>query len=317
MLSLVIPVYKNEGGISELVQAISTLKSMLSDPLEVLFVVDGSPDDSYLLLREKLQTAALNAQLIRLSRNYGSMVAIRAGLKAANGDFFAIMAADLQEPLELVRDMFAVLSHDEADVVVGVRKDRDDPFMTRLSSNIFWALYRRFVVPDIPKGGVDVFGCNREFRDDLLALDERNSSLIALIFWLGYRRKEVSYTRLKRKHGKSAWTFRKKLTYLMDSVFAFSDLPIRWLLTIGSIGLMVSLVFAIMILVSRYMGMIDVPGYAATILTIVFFGTINVIGLGIVGSYTWRAYENTKGRPHYRVLRTHHFKPSSDGRDTM
>lgn len=317
MLSLVIPVYKNEGSIAELVQSILALETMLTDTLEVLFVVDGSPDNSYMLLREKLKTLALDAQLISLSRNYGSMVAIRAGLEAANGDFFAIIAADLQEPLELVRDMFVVLSNDEADVVVGVREDRNDPLMTRLSSGVFWALYRRFVVQDIPKGGVDVFGCNRKFRDDLIALDERNSSLIALIFWLGYSRKEIAYKRLKRKHGKSAWTFRKKLTYLMDSVFAFSDLPIRWLLTVGSLGLAFSLVFAVLILVSRYMGTIDVPGYAATILTVVFFGMINVIGLGIVGSYTWRAYENTKGRPHYRILKEHHFNPREDAHNEM
>jgi hypothetical protein len=146
-------------------------------------------------------------------------------------------------------------------------------------------------------GGVDVFSCNQVFRDKLLELDESHSSLIALLFWLGFRRKQVSYTRLAREHGKSAWTFRKKVNYLMDSVFAFTDLPIKVLISMGSIGLGISILLGLATLFARIAGGISIPGYTTTIIIVLFFGTINLLGLGLVGSYAWRAYENTKRRP--------------------
>jgi hypothetical protein len=150
---------------------------------------------------------------------------------------------------------------------------------------------------EIPEGGVDIFACNRLVRDELLKLEESNSSLVGLIFWLGFRRAQVGYSRRSRMHGKSAWTFTKKLTYLLDSVFAFTDLPVRILTFLGLLGTCLAFIFAMVILILRLIGDISVPGYAATIVTIVFFGALNTFGLGLVGSYAWRGYENTKRRP--------------------
>lgn len=161
--------------------------------------------------------------------------------------------------------------------------------------------------PRCRPGGVDVFACNRPFRDELLKLDERHSSLIAQIFWLGYRRKAVPYRRLRRQHGTSGWTFRKKVNYVFDSVFAFTDLPIRLLIRVGGITAFLSLMFSIILVFLRYAGEVDVPGYVAIMLALVFFGSLNMFGLGIVGTYAWRTYENTKRRPLHVVLRTHDY----------
>ena len=309
MLSLVVPVYRNEGNIPDLLKAVTQLASDIDAPFETVFVVDGSPDRCYELLAAQLPTCTFSSQLVLLTRNFGSFAAIRAGLAAARGDTFAVMAADLQEPPELVHTMWQFLDSGEADVVVGVRNARNDPLISRLFSGLFWRLYRRYVVPDVPQGGVDVFGCNKAFRDELLKLEERHSSLIAQVFWLGYRRKFVEYERRVRQHGTSAWTFHKKLTYMMDSVFAFTDLPIRILIRGGGAVAALSGVFAIMVVLSRLAGVITVQGYAITILAIVFFGALNLFGLGLVGSYAWRAYENTKARPLHVVLRTHLWEP--------
>lgn len=309
MLSLVIPVYMNEAGIDELLSAVLDLDKAFSGRLEVIFVVDGSPDRSYEMLAESLSRLPIKAQLLLLSKNFGSFAAIRAGLNVANGERFAVMAADLQEPPELIQKMNEVLTSrgDEFDIVVAAREARSDPLSVRISSGIFWALYRKFIVPEMPVGGVDVFACNRAFRDQLLMLEERHSSLIAQIFWLGFRREIVTYKRQVRRKGKSAWTFRKKLSYLMDSVFSFTDLPIRLLIRIGGWVSLISGVFALAVLVSRLAGHIVVPGYAATVLAIVFLGSLNLFGLGIVGSYAWRAYENTKARPLAIVIRNTKF----------
>jgi glycosyltransferase involved in cell wall biosynthesis len=295
--SIVIPVYKNEASIPRLVQALVTMNHELGGQLEVVFVVDGSPDQSYALLRDALGTLDFSAQLLVHSRNFGSFPAIRTGLVAARGDYFGVMAADLQEPPELLVAFFTSLAADECDVAIGTRNGRNDPLLSRAASGLFWGLYRRLVVHDMPEGGVDVFGCNRAFRDQLLKLEESRSSLIALIFWLGFRRKFVGYERQIRQEGKSAWTFSKKMDYMMDSIFAFTDYPIRLLIRMGMFGSVLSIALGVMVLAARLSGAIDVPGYAATMIAVLILGALNLLGLGLVGAYAWRGYENSKQRP--------------------
>lgn len=296
--SIVIPVYKNEGSILRLLETLSEMHRRLNGEMEAVFVVDGSPDRSFEMLRSALEGAVFPAQLLAHSRNFGSFPAIRSGLIAARGDYFGVMAADLQEPPDLLVAFFNLLEADKCDVAVGTRARRSDPLTTRIASGLFWGMYRRLIVPEMPEGGIDVFGCSREFRDQLLKLEESRSSLIALIFWLGFRRKLVSYERLERQEGKSSWTFRKKVDYMMDSVFAFTDYPIRALTWIGMVGCLLSIFAGSVILIAHLSGKINVPGYAPTVLAVLFFGTLNLLGLGLVGTYAWRGYENSKKRPH-------------------
>lgn len=295
--SVVIPVYKNEGSIPALLQALEELSKSLDALLEVVFVVDGSPDASFQTLESSLHAVAFQSRLVLLSRNFGAFAAIRCGLSEATGDYIGVMAADLQEPPSLMVDFFAALNTKPLDVVFGQRLGRSDPGLTKLASGVFWGIYRRLVQPDVPEGGVDVFAVTATFRDRLVALGEANSSLLGLLFWLGGRREFIGYQRLQRLHGRSAWTFRKKLTYLLDSVFAFSDLPVRALMTLGLLGLGVAFVLGVVVLFARLLGAHAVPGYAGSMLAILFFGALNTFGIGIVGNYAWRAYENTKQRP--------------------
>lgn len=297
MLTLVIPVYKNEGSISTLLDVVTQLDQALNSDFEVIFVVDGSPDHCNELLEAALPEQSFKSTLILLSRNFGSFMAIRTGLQHGCGDRYAVMAADLQEPPELVLEMNRILCAEPVDVVVGVRESRNDPLLSRLASQMYWNMYRRYIVSEMPPGGVDVFGCNKAFLNVLLTLEERHSSLVAQIFWLGFRRKIVPYKRLKRQHGKSAWVFRKKVNYLLDSVFSFSDLPIRLLIRVGGGGSILALLVGLIVFFAKLNGIINVPGYTMTMLVISLLGSLNLLGLGIVGSYAWRAYENTKHRP--------------------
>ena len=287
--------------------AVAQLHAELHGALEAVFVVDGSPDRSYELLREQLPRCVFTSQLLLLSRNFGSFAAIRAGLSAGRGQTFAVMAADLQEPPELVVRMQHMLTHEPYDVVVGQRVSRHDPFLSGLMSKAFWWLFRRTVMPEMPAGGVDIFACNAVFRSDLLRLSEHHSSLVAQVFWLGYRRGTIPYTRQVRQHGVSAWTMRKKLRYLSDSIFSFTDLPIRALIFLGGSVAMVSGIFGLLVAISRIMGLITVSGYSITILAIIFLGASNLLAVGLVGSYAWRAYENTKQRPLHVLMRQHDF----------
>jgi hypothetical protein len=209
-------------------------------------------------------------------------------------------------------DFFSVLAQDRADVVVGVRGGRDgDSGRSAFAARVFWGLYRRLVQREMPAGGVDVFACTDEFRGHLVAFGEANTSLVALTLWLGFRRESVRYDRQEREHGVSGWTLKKKLKYLSDSIFSFTDLPIRALLATGLIGVASSLLLAVMVALARLTGMINVPGYAATIMVIAFFSALNLAGLGIIGAYVWRAFENTKARPVAVVMSEQRYEAES------
>jgi len=312
MISVVIPVYRNAENIPSLLEALQQLDQDLDGDLEVVFVVDGSPDDSALRLSTELPTLGMRAQLLTLSRNFGSFEAIRAGLEAGRGDYFAVMAADLQEPPSLMASFHQRLRSGECDITIGQRATRDDPALRRLMSTTFWAFYRRFVVPDVPPGGLDVFGCTRAVRNQILRLRERNSSLVGLLLWVGFRREYVRYERRAREIGESAWSLRKRLAYLMDSVFSFSALPIQILLRLGTLGLGVSAVFSLVVIATKLFSEIPVPGYAATVLVVTFFGALNCFGLGVVGQYVWRTFENTKARPGHIVASLEEFEPNTN-----
>ncbi len=296
-LALVVPIYGNEGSIDDLLQAVDHIAHSVEGSFEAIFVVDGSPDRSYALLREKLPTCRFRSQLASLTRNFGAFPAIRAGLELSRSDLTAVMAADLQEPPELVINFWNAFVDDSYDVAFGVREARNDPMGSKLASTLFWEVYRRLVIKDIPKGGVDIFAVSRDFRERLLRLNESHSSLLAQLFWLGGKRAFVSYQRRERQHGKSGWTLTKKLRYLSDSVFAFTDLPVRMLTALGLVALAVTALLGVLIVAAKFSGLVPVPGYAGTMLTILFFGALNSLGLGIVGTYAWHAFENTKARP--------------------
>jgi len=303
LYSVVIPVYGNEGSLPQLSERLSALTAELDAGLEVVFVVDGSPDRSADVLAELLPGQPFASRLVLHSRNFGSFAAIRTGLQRTTGRYVGVMAADLQEPPELMVEFFARLRTGESDIVLGRRRSRaGDPQLSAAGARAFWALYRRLVQPEMPVGGVDVFACTDEFRAHLVELDESHSSLVSLTLWLGFRRATVEYDRLPREHGESGWTLRKKLAYLSDSIFSFTDLPIRLLLGVGVLGLLASLAISLVVLAARLTGAIDVPGYAATILVLAFFGALNLFGLGIIGAYVWRAFENTKRRPQSVVM---------------
>ncbi len=296
-LALVIPIYRNEGSIDDLLQAVELISQSISGEFEAIFVVDGSPDESSSRLREKLPGRSFRSQLVNLTRNFGAFPAIRTGLGISTSDLTAVMAADLQEPPELVINFWKRYAAEHYDVAFGVREARSDPAASKLASTVFWEAYRRMVIKDIPKGGVDIFAVSRDFRERLLLLNEAHSSLLAQLFWLGGKREFVTYTRREREHGKSAWTLSKKLRYLSDSVFAFTDLPVRMLTALGLLALAFTALLGVLVLAAKLSGLVHVPGYTLTILTILFFGALNSLGLGIVGTYAWHAFENTKARP--------------------
>ena len=295
--SLIIPVYNNEDSVHSLLRQINIINNSLKNDLEVLFVIDGSWDRSYKLLKSNLSKEKFSSKIIVLSKNFGSLNAIRAGLEIAKGDYFATMSADLQEPPELIINFFKTLEKQQVDVVIGVRDSREDPLISKIASGIFWYMYKKFILKEVPQTGFDVFGCNKIFRDNLVKLKETRSSLISQIFWIGFRRKEILYKRLKNKLGKSQWSYKKKFEYMLDCIFSFSELPIKSIIWIGFIGIVFFSIIIIVTIFVKYIGLVNVSGYTTIILSLGIFSGINIFCLGLIGQYIFRTYENSKGRP--------------------
>lgn len=313
MFSLVVPVYMNEESVPDLLARLTRLSQSVDGGLEAVIVVDGSPDRSLEHLTDGLSRSRVRSQLLVLSRNFGSFAAILAGLEHARGEYFGVMSADLQEPEDLVLSLRDQVASDRCDVAVGRRGTRADRSGSKMLAAVFWWFYRRFVQPEMPAGGFDVFACNKVFRDHLLTLKERNTTLVGLVCWLGFRRQEVLYARLPRPYGRSAWSLRRRIRYMLDSAFAFSHLPIRLMEFVGVLGLVLAIGLGVAVLNARLQSGVVVPGYTATVLVVIFFGALNLLGIGLLGEYVWRAFENTKGRPPYVVARCLRFDAGGEG----
>lgn len=302
--SVVVPVYGNRDSLPTLIDRLIELAQSREGRLEAVFVVDGSPDDSLQVLRRELAGGRLQSQVLSLSRNFGSFSAIRAGLAVAQGDFIAVMAADLQEPADVVASFFDSLAADECDIAVGERIGRDDPAASALASRLYWRFYQRFINPEIPTGGIDVFGCTREIAGRLVSFPETRTSLIGLLYWIGFRRKSFPYWRQPRHSGRSGWTFRRKLRYLFDSIYAFTDLPIVLLQVLGLGGVILSMLTGLIVFVGWLAGAVRQPGYTPLMIVIAGSTSAMLLAMGVVGSYVWRAYENSKNRP-LELVATH------------
>ena len=303
--SIIIPVYKNVESLPRLLAELTLTTKSIGPGVEIIFVVDGSPDASLATLIAALPQLPFDAMILELTRNFGSFSAIRAGMAAAHGDFLAVISADLQEPPELVAQFFEVLRAGRADIVLGSRTRRSDPLPTKITSAIFWRAYRRFIHRDIPKDGVDVFGCTRTVARVIEALPEANTSLIGLLFWTGYRKETIQYARRTREEGKSSWTLGRKLRYLTDSIYSFTGFPIVALQILGLVGIMVSIVLGLIVTVAWLTGGITETGYTPLMLVVTGSTSAILFALGIVGSYVWRTYENSKQRPSVIVRYTH------------
>lgn len=308
--SVVVPVYGNEATLPDLLRQLAELSTQFREPLEAVFVVDGSPDNSYALLRRRLPEMPFSSQLVCLSRNFGSFAAVRAGMATAHGECVAILAADLQQPVSSVRQFFDALEGG-ADIAIGQRGSRDDPWLSKVAATMFWRLYRRFVQPQMPPGGVDAFACTRHVRDILVALPEVNSTLMGLLFWVGFERALVTYPRVARVGGRSGWTLGRKLRYAFDTTFAFSDLPLTVMVAAGIVGIGAACAAGVVVLVGWAFGLVEVPGYTPLMLGLLFFSSVVLLSLGIVGGYVWRVFQNTQGRPTHLVRSVEAITPAA------
>lgn len=301
-ISVLVPVYYNEGSLKALYDRFLQLEKKLEGQaeLELVFVDDGSRDNSRSILRDLANKDPGRVRLILLSRNFGSTNAILAGLHYTTGDCVAIISADLQDPPEIIEDMYAKwLNGDQT--VMAVREKREDSFLDRLFSNISYSIFRKLAIKDFPKGGFDFVLIDKRIKDIIIDINERNTNLMGLIVWIGFRQSEIFYTRKARVHGSSRWTFWKKFKYFIDSILAFSYAPMRFMSASGLILALLGIAYAALIVILRLINGVAVAGWTTLmVIVLVLFG-FQFVFMGIIGEYIWRTLDESRLRPSFII----------------
>ena len=302
-LSIVVPVYFNEENLPETAPRLLALKRDLPDyRLELVFVDDGSGDDSLRVLLQLRDQFPDEIKVISLTRNFGSMAAIQAGLKETTGHCVGIIAADLQDPPELFIDMVR-LWESGVRAVYAVRSEREDSWLTTRLANAYYWLIRKFAIPGYPRGGFDFLLIDRQVVNDLNTIEEKNTNVMSLIYWLGYRCEFLPYVRREREIGESRWTFSKKVKLFIDSFVAFSYAPVRILSLIGLVFSAAAFLYGLFVFVAWVSGRINVEGWTAIIILLALTAGLQMMMLGVLGEYLWRILDEARRRPNYLVER--------------
>ncbi|MBL8132852.1 MAG: glycosyltransferase [Anaerolineae bacterium] len=297
LVSVVVPVYYNQESLPHLFAALQTVEAQLGErgcALELVFVDDGSGDGSLgELLKIKAQRP--NTVVVKLARNFGAIHASKVGLNYINGGCFMWLAADLQDPPHLIVEM---TDHwlNGAKFVLAVRTRRGDPALTRFFARVYYALVRRFIVPDYPPTGFDIMLMDRQLLP-YMRDSTKNMNTTLLLYWLGFKPVEIEYVRPERPYGKSRWTFVKKLNYFVDSVVGFTVLPIRIITGIGFAVSVLSFLYGAYIFLSTLIEGRDAPGFATLAALIAFLVGLVIVMLGIIGEYVWRIFDEVTRRP--------------------
>ncbi len=297
---MVVPVYGNEGSLPELYRRIVAAVDGLGVDLTLQFVNDRSPDGSQPVL-EGLAAADPRVRVLLLSRNHGSFTAIAAGLAhTADCDAAVILSADLQDPPEMIPEMVARWRAGKK-VVLCARRRREDPGLSKFLAQAFHWLYRKAVMPEMPPGGFDFCLIDRCVTKVILQSSEKKTSLIGLIVWAGFDREVLFYDRAERVHGRSMWTFGKKLSYAFHSVVAFSSFPLKMFVLLGLAMSVLSGLGIAYVLVASALGRITIPGWPSVIVLELVIVALLFLGFGILGGYLWNNLEQTRKRPLFIV----------------
>jgi glycosyltransferase involved in cell wall biosynthesis len=301
-LSIVIPLYNEAGNIDELLRRVTAVVRTLPEPplaYEIICVDDGSRDAT----REKLVAAARidpRLRVISLSRNFGHQIAATAGLDAARGDAVVLMDGDLQDPPELIAE-FLERYRAGYDVVYATRRRRSGESRFKiLTAALFYRVVRRLTNVSIPVDTGDFRLMSRRVVDALRETRERHRFIRGLVSWVGFHQTGVEYDRDPRFSGETKYPFSKMLKFAIDGITAFSEIPLRFASYLGFITSSFAFLYAVVILILKFLHFNE-PGYTSTILTVLFLGGVQLIGIGILGEYVGRIYDEIKARPLYLI----------------
>ena len=299
MLSLVIPIFNEEKLLDELVKrTLSALDSFITD-YEVIFVDDGSIDQSLERLLSWQQKIG-KIKVISLSKNFGHQAAYTAGLEYAKGDLVAMMDGDLQDPPELLSEMYRKIRDEDFDIVSGKKTGRKGKKGRNLYAFWFHLFFKHIGEIKNMENSGNYSMMKREAVDALLSMKEKVRYLPGLRTFIGFRQGYLEFIREDRFEGNPKMSIRKLLVLAADAIFSFSRFPIRFCLILGTVGTLVFMVAGIYVLLAKVYGF-AVIGWSSTLLSIYFLGSIQLVLMGILGEYVYRSYKESQNRPLYFV----------------
>lgn len=301
-VSIVTPFYNEADGVPRYFERVGEVLRPLREKYDIEFVcVDDGSRDATLQALEAANVGYGVLKTVALSRNFGKEAALSAGLDFASGDAVIPIDADLQDPPEIIPEMLRRWEAGAA-VVLGVRADRSsDEFFKRATAKIFYSLHNRIAAPQLPANVGDFRLMDREVADVVRNMPERQRFMKGLLSWAGFPSESIEYVRPPRVTGGTKWNYPKLLALAIEGFTSFSTAPLRLATALGAFTAIVALLYGAYLIVRVAFFGVDVPGYASLFVAIVLMGSIQLIGIGILGEYVGRIYMEAKQRPVYVV----------------
>lgn len=297
--SIIIPIYNESGNIPLLYDRLDPIVKSFDGPTEVIFVNDGSEDNSIELLND-LRKQDPTYKVIVFSRNFGHQTAITAGLDYSSGDAVMVMDGDLQDPPEVLPNLIAKWS-EGFDVVYAIRKLRKEGFLKKVAYKSFYYILNSISEVKIPIDSGDFGLMDKKVVDRLKKMPERNRFVRGIRSWVGYRQTGLQYERESRHSGKPKYTFPKLMKLAADGFISFSNVPLRIMVYIGSFVSLIAFIGVIITLHKRLFTTNHPEGYTTILVSMLFIGGIQLLGIGLLGEYLGRIYDEVKQRPKYII----------------
>ena len=298
-ISIVIPVYYNSDTLRDLYEDLKNKVLGTIGEYEIVFVDDGSGDESWKIMNE-IRLEDSNVKCVKLSRNFGEHAAIFAGLSVCTGDCAVTKQADLQEDSSLILQMYESWKKGN-EIVLAARRTRKDNPIYVLFAGMYYKLIRKMVNKNMPMGGCDCYLVGRKAINELIKLNEKNSSLTLQVMWLGFQTDIIYFDRLEREKGKGRWTMAKKVKLVMDSILSFSYAPLRMMMYAGFIFDIFSLIMFIVVLAEYFSVGTPIAGWSSLMSVVLLGFGMMMTMIGIIGEYIWRAFDASRNRPPFII----------------
>lgn len=302
MLSIVIPCFNEERMIALFYDKTQEVLKSLNTDVEFVFVDDGSSDQTLDEL-QKLEELDPRVQYLSFSRNFGKEAALLAGLREAKGEFVCVMDVDLQDPPELLLQMYHDLQVDSQLDCVGTRRvtRKGEPVMRSLFACVFYRLMNQISETKIVDGARDFRLMRRQMVDAILELSEYNRFSKGIFSWVGFQTKYLPYENQERVAGETSWSFRQLLNYSIDGIVNYSDFPLKLASFIGALSCIAAFLGFVFIVIRALLFGDRTPGWPSVVSIMLFMGGIQLLCLGILGQYIGKIFMETKKRPHYII----------------
>ncbi len=306
LLSLVVPIYYEEECVQQFLDETSEVLSAIDQPYEIIFVDDGSTDNTVELIRKNIEKNS-RIRLVQFSYNHGKPSAVTAGIEYARGDYLLYMDPDLQDPPDEI-PRFLEKIEQGYDLVFGIRSEKKDGFINRLYSKIFWNTLNKFTGLDIPKGIAVMRIFNREFANEFIKYREQNRFIEGIFMKIQKTFCTIEIKQRERFAGQTKFNFQKKMSMAFNAIYDFSEVPLKMTIRAGLVLCLLALLSIIGVIIAKLFIIDFQAGWPSLYSLIVFVTGIQLFFLGIIARYVGNIYKESKGRPLYSVKNLYNFE---------